>query len=44
MDFEKAVSIINKIDWSKLSNDEVEAIATVVRLAKNASEEKKENN
>lgn len=33
MTFEEAKQIINNMDWSKLSNDELEAISTIVKLA-----------
>lgn len=32
MTFEEAKQIINNMDWSKLSNDELEAISTIVKL------------
>ena len=33
MTFEEAKQIINNMDWSKLSNDELEAISIMVKLA-----------
>lgn len=35
MTFEEAKQIINNMDWSKLSNDELEAISTIVKLVDN---------
>ena len=38
MTYEEAKTIINKMDWSKLTNDELSAIETMVKLAEPAAD------
>jgi len=39
MTFEEAKEIINNMNWSKLSNEELEAISTMVKLATASNED-----